>query len=402
MAVQRRFESLPPHGSATLCALPYHGTDDELVERLLERNPQALAHLFDRFAESTLLVLAALLGPGPHLADALHDCFARALDEIGRGTGPRRLDVWMKEMAAASALGRFPSVRETGRPRLRSRDQIRQLPLEEQRGEQRKEFVCHEFVNDLLASAQDVDLERERQRFLLRSLRGPRRKRPLGLVACAVAAAVGLGVALFVVARDRAERAGAWATASAVAGEAPCQDCSWQQFEREGRHSEAVDAALLSGLGQILATATSSELLALARAAGYAGRGDMSEQLLRHCRARFAGSSDANLAAYLLGLSALELRDMPAEAADWFAIYLAENPRGPLAREALGRQMESELRAGHREAAQAVARRYLTLHPTGPELALAEDLAQGAARQVGPRLADPSEADPTEPELGPE
>ena len=62
------------------------------------------------------------------------------------------------------------------------------------------------------------------------------------------------------------------------------------------------------------------------------------------------------------------------EAARWFRTYLGEQPRGPFAREALGRLMESEQRSGQVAQAKETARRYLERYPSGPHAHLAQRL----------------------------
>jgi outer membrane protein assembly factor BamD (BamD/ComL family) len=62
------------------------------------------------------------------------------------------------------------------------------------------------------------------------------------------------------------------------------------------------------------------------------------------------------------------------ESADWFGVYLREEPRGALAREASGRQMEALHQAGDAAATRAAAESYLRLYPDGAHQALARQL----------------------------
>ncbi|MFO0650269.1 MAG: FecR domain-containing protein [Polyangiales bacterium] len=56
----------------------------------------------------------------------------------------------------------------------------------------------------------------------------------------------------------------------------------------------------------------------------------------------------------------------PAEAARWFELYLRESPDGSLAREALGRRVQSLHLAGDDAGAREAAERYLARDPDGP------------------------------------
>jgi len=95
---------------------------------------------------------------------------------------------------------------------------------------------------------------------------------------------------------------------------------------------------------------------------------------LHTLRTRFPKSRAASMAAYTLGASAFDQRQAFADAANWFETYLREQPRGALAREALGRLMEARERAGQIEAARSAAQRYLDAYPTGPHEQLARRL----------------------------
>ena len=144
---------------------------------------------------------------------------------------------------------------------------------------------------------------------------------------------------------------------------------TWVELEGLGRYQEALRAAERFGFQRIYTTGSSGELLALARAAGYEGRSEVSSQALMSCRKRFAGTDAAARAAYLLGR-----RAAPRRAAQWFATYLEEAPGGPLAREAAGRLVESYHRAGDTVAAVRAARAYLKQYPKGPHAAFARSI----------------------------
>jgi hypothetical protein len=136
---------------------------------------------------------------------------------------------------------------------------------------------------------------------------------------------------------------------------------SWRELEREGQFDKAVDAAVQSGLDEIYDLASTEDLMSLARAARLIGRGDISTGALLSCRKRFAGTRDASMAAYLLGRNA-----SPPDAVRWFSAYLAEEPAGAWAREAMGRLVEAHFAAGNKVLAREAAQKYLTRHPSGP------------------------------------
>jgi hypothetical protein len=142
---------------------------------------------------------------------------------------------------------------------------------------------------------------------------------------------------------------------------------SWQDLEQRGRYSEAILAAERQGLGAIYDGGTAEDLMTLARAARFAARGELATQALLRCRQRFPGDARAATAAFLLGRAA-----PPAQAAQWFATYLAEQPGGPLAREAAGRLVEAYHRAGNWQAAKEAAQKYLAGYPGGPHAAFAQ------------------------------
>jgi transmembrane sensor len=144
---------------------------------------------------------------------------------------------------------------------------------------------------------------------------------------------------------------------------------SWRELERQGRFREAVEAAERTGLDKIYGLGSSEDLMTLARAARLAEHGDIAHRALLKFRERFAEDPQAAKAAFLLGRSA-----PPAEAAEWFATYLREQPGGPLAREAAGRLIEAYHEARDPAAAKDAARKYLASYPAGPHAAFARQV----------------------------
>jgi hypothetical protein len=153
---------------------------------------------------------------------------------------------------------------------------------------------------------------------------------------------------------------------NAAPGRAHGAEPTWRALEASGKYADAVKAAERRGLSSIYQTGSGDELLALARAARFASRMDVAQQALTACRARFAGSQQAAMSAFLLGRSA-----SGAQAAQWFSTYLREQPSGALAREALGRLIEAYQAAGDHVSGRAAAERYLKSYPDGPHATLA-------------------------------
>jgi hypothetical protein len=110
------------------------------------------------------------------------------------------------------------------------------------------------------------------------------------------------------------------------------------------------------------------DLVLLGDVARLAGDLNRAEEAYRAARRRFPA---ADRPTFALGLIAFEGHHDYAAAGDWFASYLRLYPRGPLAREAAGRLIESRLRAGDDGEARQAAASYLRAFPEGPHAALA-------------------------------
>jgi transmembrane sensor len=146
----------------------------------------------------------------------------------------------------------------------------------------------------------------------------------------------------------------------------------WRELAAEGKFAEALAAALVD-FDRICAKGTAAELIALGDSARYAKRPELARAVYLKLRERFARSPEAALAAFALGRMAFE-SDQP-EAIEWFSTSLGESPTGPLAREALGRLMESHLRQHHPDDARRMAAEYLRAWPDGPHARLARSLS---------------------------
>lgn len=156
---------------------------------------------------------------------------------------------------------------------------------------------------------------------------------------------------------------------AAAAADAPRPTAAapgWTKLEEVGDYDGAYAVAQKTGVAALCRSSSADALLELAKVGQLSGHVDMQRDALMAIRRRFAGTHQAALAAYELG------RNAPAaEAATWFASYLAEQPNGPLAREASGRLLEAYTLAHDEAAARDVAMRYLSRYPGGPHAALA-------------------------------
>jgi transmembrane sensor len=158
--------------------------------------------------------------------------------------------------------------------------------------------------------------------------------------------------------------------ASAPSPEAP----SWQALAKSGSYSEAFATIGAAQFGAECERAKESELLLLADVARFSKNGQAAISAYSALRRRFPGRAKSSQAAFAIARLHFDQLGQYDEAARWFRTYLSEQPTGALAREALGRLMEAEQRAGHRESARSTARDYLAKHPSGPHARLAQKL----------------------------
>lgn len=142
-------------------------------------------------------------------------------------------------------------------------------------------------------------------------------------------------------------------------------ELSWSELLTEGRFAAIVAQAEARGLEQVLATASSSDLAALADAARFTKNMPVAERALRAERARFAGSPGAGDAAFLLGQLYEGKSPSSSEAESWYETYLTEAAGGAYTAEALGHKLLVVERRRGRRGAAPVAREYLDRFPDG-------------------------------------
>jgi ferric-dicitrate binding protein FerR (iron transport regulator) len=150
----------------------------------------------------------------------------------------------------------------------------------------------------------------------------------------------------------------------------------WRQFARKGSLREAFAAAHASGFEAACESASPSELLQLADGARLSGNPASARQPLLRLRSAFPGDSRRAAAAFTLGKIAFDQTRAYAEAAEWFATSIREQPGGSLAREAAGRLIEARRRSGDDAGARRAAEGYLARYPDGPHADLARSLVR--------------------------
>jgi len=88
-------------------ALPFRGSNSELVAGLLRGHPRAAAALHDRFARRVRGMLFKLLGVDSELDDAVQDVFVRALEALPRLRDPAAFESWLMGVTVRVAKTRW-------------------------------------------------------------------------------------------------------------------------------------------------------------------------------------------------------------------------------------------------------------------------------------------------------
>lgn len=161
------------------------------------------------------------------------------------------------------------------------------------------------------------------------------------------------------------------APASAQAG-APVE--TWQALARASKFKDAFARANDKGFEAELRRADVEDLLLLGDVSRLSGNSSHAMRAYQALRGRAPGTESAANAAFSIGRVYFDQRDAYGDSARWFATYLNERGDGPLAREALGRQMEALSRAGDHAGAARAAEQYLQQYPKGPHAPLAKTL----------------------------
>jgi TolA-binding protein len=143
------------------------------------------------------------------------------------------------------------------------------------------------------------------------------------------------------------------------------RESAWGPARADGDWQRILDAATKRGVDRTIAERSSEDLALLADAAHYLHHDDVAQQSLLAQRRRFAGSTRAKDAAFLLGRIVEGRPNGAAEALGWYDRHLAEAPDGPYASEALGRKMTLLARVQGDAAARPIAEEYLRRYPSG-------------------------------------
>ena len=149
---------------------------------------------------------------------------------------------------------------------------------------------------------------------------------------------------------------------------------SWQSLARSSHFKEAFARVNERGFDAELASAGRDDALLLGDVARLSGDSKRALVAYQRVRSRAPGTEAAANAAFSIGRVYFDQRESYGDAAKWFATYRRERRDGPLARDAMGRQMEALSRAGDRAAAARLADEYVLRYPQGPHAPLARSL----------------------------
>jgi len=145
----------------------------------------------------------------------------------------------------------------------------------------------------------------------------------------------------------------------------------WKALYERGDYVAALAVVEELGSESLLKKLSADELTMLADTARFAQDISLASTALKRLRTRFAGGTQARLAAYTLG----QIAGDDDEASRWFETYLEEAPEGELRREAMGRLLELHTRTKS-DKARALAKAYLNTYPHGPHAPLARRLLE--------------------------
>jgi transmembrane sensor len=174
---------------------------------------------------------------------------------------------------------------------------------------------------------------------------------------------------LYPPAAGNAEGAGAAPLASAepladLATTVAEEASSWRKLAKRGAYLDAYKA--LGPAASKSVRDEPSDLMLAADVARLSRHPGEATRWLSRVSDGFPRDKRAPLAAFTLGRVLLEDLGQPARAADAFRRAQQLSPRGPLASDALAREVEAAQRAGQGERARQVARKYVELYPEGP------------------------------------
>jgi transmembrane sensor len=141
----------------------------------------------------------------------------------------------------------------------------------------------------------------------------------------------------------------------------------WRVPARRGEFAAAY--RMLSDPAKPVPPANVDDLLLAADVARKSGHAADAGLYLERALALHAGDARSAVAAFTLGRVRLADLHDPAGAAEAFALARAAAPHGPLAEDALAREVEARSRSGDKLRARALAEEYQKLWPSGSRLA---------------------------------
>lgn len=159
----------------------------------------------------------------------------------------------------------------------------------------------------------------------------------------------------------------------------PGAPSNWAELARRGKFSDAFLLLQDLGFNGECERVSVGDLALLADVARYVGRRSEARTAYLALRRRFPGTPQSATAAYSLGRMAFDGTHAYTEASRWFQRYLQEQPGGALAREALGRLLESKVQTHNSVGARSVASQYLSSYPNGPHAGLAREIVSDAS-----------------------
>jgi TolA-binding protein len=151
---------------------------------------------------------------------------------------------------------------------------------------------------------------------------------------------------------------------SVVTKDTPEPPTGWRQLAQQGDSQAAYVA--LKALGAAAVRDEPGDLFLAADVARRSGHAGEAVGPLRKLVTKYPGDGRAPSAAFTVGL--LELAESPATAAESFATCRRLQPGGPLAHDALAREVEAQSRAGNGAAARTLAQQYLKGYPNGSRI----------------------------------
>jgi hypothetical protein len=150
-------------------------------------------------------------------------------------------------------------------------------------------------------------------------------------------------------------------------------ELGWAKSVAQGKFAEVIGDAERRGIESTIASASQSELSALADAARYGRRPALARRVLLATRSRFGGSRSAVEAAFFLGRI---VEDEGGDAIKWYDRYLSESRHGAYAAQALGRKMMLVYGRQGAAGAKPIARDYLRRYPKGPYASTAQRITE--------------------------